>query len=172
MLLRKWTLKVLTAGVPGWLSQLGIWLSILARVVISESWNWVVYWALRSAGSLLKILSLSPCPSSQFAGVHAYFLFQINKILKKKKKFSPQKRISNYVTWWMMVIMLQFIKVWINTLYTLNLHNVMYQLYLSKDRGKRGRMKESTEIKMRWPSFFFPLYLVLWLLHLSSFPSK
>ena len=36
----------------------------------------------------------------------------------------------------MVVIILQYVSVSINTLYTLNLHNVMYQLYLNKAGGK------------------------------------
>ena len=45
-------------GAPGWLSLLGVWLLILAQVMISGSWDWALCWAPGSAGSLLEIPSL------------------------------------------------------------------------------------------------------------------
>lgn len=61
-------------GAPRWLSQLSVRLLILAQVVISELWNPALSWAPRSDGRLLKILSLSLCPSP-----HSFSLSQINK---------------------------------------------------------------------------------------------
>ena len=56
-------LKV-TVGPPGWLSELSLWLLILAQVMISGSWDPALHRALCSAGSLLPPLSLSACLSA------------------------------------------------------------------------------------------------------------
>ena len=43
---------------PGWLSQWGVWLLILAQLMISGSWDGALCWAPGSAASPLNILSL------------------------------------------------------------------------------------------------------------------
>ena len=76
-------------GVPGWLSQLSIWLLILAQVMISESWDWALSQTLCSAWSLLEILSPSLFPSMplslfELLWAHSISKRQIN--LKKRRE--------------------------------------------------------------------------------------
>ena len=56
-------LKRSRPGTPGWLSWLNVQLLISAQVVIPESWDQALGWALHQAWSPLKILS----PSSLLA---------------------------------------------------------------------------------------------------------
>ena len=65
--------------VPGWLSQLSVWLLVSAQVIISGLWDWAPHQALWWGRSLLEILSLSLCSSMQ---VHALS----NKLIKSLKK--------------------------------------------------------------------------------------
>ena len=78
-------------GAPEWFSQLGIWLLILAQVMISWLWDRVPSWAVCWAWSLLGILSSSPsCPAHTHVCAHSVSLKNIFKIkinLKKSLNF-------------------------------------------------------------------------------------
>ena len=67
------------AGMPRWLSQLSIWLLILAQVVTSGSWDWAPDGAPSSVESCFRILSLT-------LPLLLLSVRKINKSLKRKKK--------------------------------------------------------------------------------------
>jgi len=67
-------------GAPEWLSQLSVWLSVLAQVVVSGSWDGAPRRALCSAQGLLVPLPLL-LPLSLLS--LSLSLRQINKIFKK-----------------------------------------------------------------------------------------
>ena len=50
--------KNVNVGVPGWLSQLSVWLLVLAQDVILSLWDWAMSGVPHSVGSWLEILSL------------------------------------------------------------------------------------------------------------------
>ena len=88
MWLRPWVffvgniaLKKWKTGAIGWFIQLRVWLLILAQVMISWCWYWVLHWTLRWAWSLLKILSLYPPAPLP----HSCSLSPCLSFLKKKK---------------------------------------------------------------------------------------